>query len=270
MRTSNPAFSNKNAFGVSDWSELGGNAPVATGTDASSKKMTIQGTVNASFILITATIAAAMASWYLIQNSIASVWVLGLGGLVVGLICAAIIYFSPKLAMFLAWPYAIAEGALLGAISLLAEERLAAKIGAAAASGLVFQAVILTFGIFISLLLAYKFRLVRVGGKLKTGIIIATAGVGILYLASFLMSMLGFGSIGLIHSSGPWGIGFSVVVVILASLNLLLDFQFIEDAAEQGAPKHMEWYGAFALLTTLIWLYIEVLRLLAKIAGRKE
>lgn len=270
MRTSNPAFSNKNAFGVSDWSELGGDAAVSTSTESSAGKMTIQGTVNASFILICATIAAAMASWYMIQNSIASVWVMGLGGLAIGFICALIIYFSPKLAMFLAWPYAVAEGALLGAISLIAEERLAAKIGAAAASGLVFQAIILTFGIFISMLLAYKFRLVRVGAKLQTGIIIATAGVGVLYIASMLMSMFGFGSIGFIHSSGPWGIGFSVVVVILATLNLLLDFQFIEDAATQGAPKHMEWYGAFALLTTLIWLYIEVLRLLAKIAGRKE
>lgn len=268
MRTSNPAFSNKNAFGVADWNELGavGAPPEAAGGQ---RRMTVQGTVNASFILITTTIAAAMAAWYVVQNSIASPVVVGLGGLGVGFVCALIMWFSPRSSVALAWPYAIGQGAFLAVLSMFVEHRLAAKIGAAAASGIVFQAIMLTFGIFFSLLIAYKFRIVRVGAGMRAGIIAATGGLCLLYLVNFAMTMFNLGSIGFIHSSGPWGIGFSIVVVILASLNLVLDFQNIEEAAEHNAPKYMEWYCSFALLATLVWLYVEVLRLMAKLADRK-
>lgn len=263
MRTSNPILSS-NAFDVPNWDQLGGPAAAT-----SPRAMTVQGTVNAAFILITLTLGSAIGGWYLVQNSIVSPAAVFIPGLVGGGIAALIMFFSHRSAVFLSPVYAVFKGALLGALSLLVEEQLRRKIGSAA-DGLVFQAVMLTFGIFVSLLLAYKFRLVRVGGTLATCVMVATAGVALLYTASLLMQMFGVGSIRFIHSNSPMGIGFTAVVVVLASLNLVMDFQFVEEAAERGSPKYMEWYAAFGVLATLIWLYIEVLRLLSKIASRKS
>jgi uncharacterized YccA/Bax inhibitor family protein len=133
--------------------------------------------------------------------------------------------------------------------------------------GIAIQALGLTFGIMASLLFCYKSGIIKPTENFRLMILSATAGIAILYLVSFVMSMFG-SSIGFIHSNGLMGIGFSVFVVGIAALNLVLDFDFIEEGAEKGLPKYMEWYGAFSLMVTLVWLYLEILRLLMKIRSR--
>ena len=135
--------------------------------------------------------------------------------------------------------------------------------------GIVLQAVLLTGSILFSLLFAYKSGLIKATENFKLGVTAATGGIFIVYMISFVMSFFGSGLPILdINNSSLMSIGFSLFVVVIASLNLVLDFDFIEQGAEIGAPKYMEWYGAFGLLVTLIWLYIEILRLLAKLRGR--
>jgi uncharacterized YccA/Bax inhibitor family protein len=133
--------------------------------------------------------------------------------------------------------------------------------------GIAAQATFGTLGTLAGLLLAYRTGLIKATENFKLGVFAATAGIALLYLVSFVMSFFGK-SIPFIHSSGTWGIAFSVFVVIIAALNLVLDFDFIENGAEMGAPKYMEWYAAFGLLVTLVWLYIEILRLLSKMRSR--
>jgi uncharacterized YccA/Bax inhibitor family protein len=151
------------------------------------------------------------------------------------------------------------EGLFLGGISAFYEARY---------PGIVIQAVALTFGTAFALLMAYKSRLIRATENFKLGVFAATGGIFLLYLVSMVLGFFGI-RIGFIHDSGPIGIGFSLVVVVIAALNLVLDFDFIEKGAEHGAPKFMEWYGAFGLVVTLVWLYLEILRLLGKLASRK-
>ena len=138
-------------------------------------------------------------------------------------------------------------------------------------TGIVQQAIFLTFGIFTALLFAYKTKLISPSENFKLGIFAATGGIAIVYLVSFIMSFFGGGlSIMNPQNSSMISIGFSLFVVVIASLNLVLDFDFIEQGVERGAPKYMEWYGAFGLLVTLIWLYLEILRLLAKLQSRRN
>jgi uncharacterized YccA/Bax inhibitor family protein len=150
------------------------------------------------------------------------------------------------------------EGLFLGGISAIFEMRY---------PGIVIQAVGLTFGTLAMLLLAYKSGLIKPTENFRLMIFAATGGIALLYLVSFVMNMFGSG-IGFIHSNGLFGIGFSLFVVAIAALNLVLDFDFIEQSAEQGAPKYMEWYVALCLMITLVWLYLEILRLLAKLRSR--
>ena len=135
--------------------------------------------------------------------------------------------------------------------------------------GIVSQAVFLTFGTLGALLMAYRSGLVKATENFKLGVVAATGGIALLYLLSFVLGFFGM-SVPLIHSSGTLGILFSVFVVVIAALNLVLDFDFIETGVERGAPKYMEWYGAFGLLVTLVWLYLEILRLLAKLQSRRN
>ena len=155
--------------------------------------------------------------------------------------------------------YALLEGVVLGTFSALLEMRY---------PGIAIQAVTLTFGVLFALLLAYRSGLVRATENFKLGVFAATGGIAIFYLIEFV---LGFFHVQFttINSSSPIGIGFSFVVVIVAALNLVLDFDFIENGARAGAPKYMEWYGAFGLLVTLVWLYFEILRLLSKMRSRQ-
>ncbi len=182
-------------------------------------------------------------------------------GVISGLIVALVTCFVPKWSPVTAPIYAACEGVFLGAFSAMFEFMY---------PGIVMQAVVATFGTLASLLVAYRLRLVRATENFKLGIIAATGGIMLLYVASFVLSLFGWPTlaINIFSSTGLMSIGFSVFVVIIAALNLVLDFDFIENGCEYGAPKYMEWYAGFGLLVTLIWLYIEIVRLLAKLQSR--
>lgn len=220
--------------------------------------MTLQGTVNKTGLSLLILLAAASFTWQQVtpDEPVSPLLWLGLfGGLVVALATA----FKPAWAPFTTPLYAALEGLFLGGVSGLYELRY---------PGIVMNAVGLTFGCLAALLAAYSSGLVRPSENFKLGIMAATGGVALLYVVSMGLGFFGI-SIPFIHGSGPIGIAFSVFVVALAAMNLVLDFDFIEDGARRGAPKYMEWYGAFSLLVTLVWLYLEILRLLSKLQSRK-
>ena len=178
-------------------------------------------------------------------------------GMGVGFIAAIITIFKPTMASSTAPVYALAQGLFLGGITVMFEAQY---------PGIAIQAIGLTFGTLASLLVCYKTGIIKPTENFRLMIVSATAGIALLYLVNILMTAFGGGSgIGFIHSNGLMGIGFSLFVVGIAALNLVLDFDFIEQGSENGLPKHMEWFGAFSLMVTLVWLYLEILRLLAKI-----
>jgi uncharacterized YccA/Bax inhibitor family protein len=228
--------------------------PRVVGGDA----MTIGGTVNKSFLSIGILIVAASYTWNLGIGD-PQVRTLTMVGVLGGFVLALATTFRQTWAPYTTPAYAALEGLALGGISVGFEARY---------PGLVSQAVFLTFGTLAALLVAYRSGLIRPTENLKLGIVAATGGVMLVYLVSAVMSFFG-ASIPLIHGSGTLGIAFSIVVVCIAALNLVLDFDFIEQGAERGAPKYMEWYAAFGLLVTLVWLYLEMLRLLAKAQERR-
>jgi uncharacterized YccA/Bax inhibitor family protein len=182
-----------------------------------------------------------------------------LGGAIGGFIVAMVTIFKKTWAPVTVPIYALLEGLFLGAISAMFEQMY---------PGIVIQAVGLTFGTLFALLFAYKSGLIKATENFKLGVVAATGAVALIYMASIVLSFFGT-SIPYIHESGTIGILFSLAVVVIAALNLVLDFDFIETGAERGAPKYMEWYGAFGLLVTLIWLYLEMLRLLSKLNSRR-
>jgi uncharacterized YccA/Bax inhibitor family protein len=256
MRTSNPVL-REETFAPANWSGIA--------TQLEPKKagvMTMPGTVAKTGFLLLLCVAAALGAAQLISSSAVNPMVVLLGGGLGGFVLALVISFKPTAAPFLAPLYAILEGAFLGAVSLAVASR------NPAGGAIVLQAVALTFGIFAALLIGYGLGLVRLSGTAMKCVVVATAGVALTYLASFVLSMFGIQILGAIHGSGTIGIVFSLIVVVLASLNLVLDFQFIEGGVQSGAPKHMEWYAGFGLLVTLVWLYLEVLRLLSKLNRR--
>ena len=173
-----------------------------------------------------------------------------MGGAIGGFILAMVTIFKKTWAPVTAPLYALVEGFFLGSISAMYELRF---------DGIVFQAVMLTFGTLFALLMAYRSGLIKATENFKLGVIAATGGIALVYLATIVLGFFGI-NIPLIHESGIVGIGFSLFVIVIAALNLVLDFDFIENGVEQGAPKYMEWYGAFGLMVTLVWLYIEFLR----------
>ena len=216
-----------------------------------SQKMTLEGTVNKTGILLLLCFMTAAVSWN-IPNT-----VLMFTGMGVGFIAAIITIFKPTMASSTAPVYALAQGLFLGGISVMFEAQY---------PGIAIQAIGLTFGTLASLLVCYKTGIIKPTENFRLMIVSATAGIALLYLVNILMTAFGGGSgIGFIHSNGLMGIGFSLFVVGIAALNLVLDFDFIEQGSENGLPKHMEWFGAFSLMVTLVWLYLEILRLLAKI-----
>jgi uncharacterized YccA/Bax inhibitor family protein len=178
----------------------------------------------------------------------------------VGLITAVVICFKQTWAPMLAPVYALAQGLFMGGISAGFEAQY---------PGIVVQAVGGTFGTLFCLLAAYQSGLIKATENFKLGIVAATGGIAMLYLVMFVARLFGFPLFDSLFGSGLIGIGFSVVVVAIAALNLVLDFDFIEQGAERGAPKYLEWYGGFALMVTLVWLYLEILRLLAKLQDRR-
>ena len=217
-------------------------------------KMTLSGTVNKTGVSLLLVIMSAGYTW---GNPSMHIMMLPAG--IIGFILALVTVFKPTLGHITVPAYAVAQGVLLGVISMYFN---------AMYPGIVVQAVFLTFGTLGALLLAYKSGLIAATENFKLGIVAATGGIAILYFINFIMGFFGSG-IGIISSNNNMGILFSGFVVVIAALNLVLDFDFIEEGAEMGAPKYMEWYGAFGLLVTLIWLYLEILRLLAKLQSRR-
>jgi len=248
-RSGNPMF-RSNAF-----------QPDATFDETdSTQRMTLAGAINKTGILLVLCLVSAGYVWNQFFQSSEPPAVNGLMmlGLLGGLAMAIVTIFKRQWAGLTAPAYALLQGLALGGISAMFELQY---------PGIVIQAVGLTFGTLAMLLLAYKTGLIKPTENFRLMIVAATGGIALLYLASFVMGFFG-SSVGFIHSNGLFGIGFSLFVVAIAALNLVLDFDFIEAGAEQGAPKYMEWYGAFSLMVTLVWLYLEILRLLAKLRSR--
>ena len=223
----------------------------STGAVSQSERMTLDGAVNKTAILLSLCFGGAFIGW--------NMPALAMPGLIIGTILAFVTIFrNPAKAGTTAPFYAGFEGIALGGITVFAEAQY---------PGIGIQAIGLTFGILASLLFCYKSGIIKPTENFRLMIFSATMGIALLYLVSFIMSFFGSG-IGFIHSNGLFGIGFSLFVVCIAALNLVLDFDFIEEGAERGLPKYMEWYGAFSLMVTLVWLYIEILRLLMKLRSR--
>ena len=217
--------------------------------------MTIEGTVNRTIILVGILLVAATWSWSLAAAGNPAVGGLVLIGAIGGLVVALATIFKPTWSPVTAPIYAALEGLLLGGVSALLNQQFA---------GIAMQAAALTAGTLLCLLAAYRTGLIRATENFKLGVTAATGAIALLYLSSFVLRLFGI-QMPLLHDSSPLGIGLSLFIVVIAALNLVLDFDFIEQGAEQGLPRYMEWYAGFGLLVTLVWLYLEILRLLAKL-----
>jgi uncharacterized YccA/Bax inhibitor family protein len=228
--------------------------------------MTERGTLNKFFLLFLLVMGTASLTWNAYgQGKDVFPWMIG--GAIGGLIVAIVLAFKPMWATFLAPVYALFEGAFVGGISAFYNFAFKGAATTGTTGGIVMQAVGLTFGVVIAMFLLYRFKVIKATEKFKSIIFTATAGIAVFYLLAMVLRMFHI-DMPLIHSSGTMGIVFSLVVVAIAALNLILDFDMIERGVELGAPKYMEWYGAFGLLVTIVWLYLEILRLLAKLNSR--
>jgi uncharacterized YccA/Bax inhibitor family protein len=226
--------------------------------------MSVRGAINKFGFLMIMVIAGAAYNWHMFeqgQNNM--VTTLMITGIIGGLITALAISFKPNWAGYLAPLYGLLEGLFIGGISAILNAAFAKQY-----PGLIMQAVGLTFGVAIAMFLLYNFRIIKATEKFKSVIIASTLGIGVFYLLTMVFRLFGV-NMPFMYDSSWLSIGISLFVVAIAALNLILDFDMIEKGAEQGAPKFMEWYGAFALLVTLVWLYMEILRLLSKLANNK-
>lgn len=246
-KSSNPALSDR----------IFSKAGFASGAEV----MTLQGTLNKALLMLALVILGAAYTWRIFFESVnpASVvpWMLvgGIGGFITSLV----VIFAPKTSPYTAPVYALLEGIFLGGIS--------AYFASSYGAGIIMQAIGLTLAVFFLMLLAYRSGTIRATGKFKVIVLAATGAIALTYFISFILSFFGI-SLGFIHGSGTFGIIFSLIVVGVAALNIIIDLDFIDRASASGAPKFMEWYGAFGLMVTLIWLYIEILKLLAKLNRR--
>lgn len=239
MRSGNPALSEKTFQQLST---------VSPGEGA----MTVSGTINKTGILFLILLLGATISWY--QPSSVFIW----GGAIGGFILAMVTVFKKEWSPVTAPIYAGLEGLFLGGISVMFET---------AYEGIVYNAIFLTLGIFAAMLVAYRSGWIQVTQKFRMGVAAATGGIFLVYIASFILGFFGI-EMSLVYGSGLMGIGFSLIIVVVASMNLVLDFDMIQRGAEAKAPGYFEWFTAFGLMVTLIWLYIEILRLLAKLQQR--
>ncbi|MBI2273539.1 MAG: Bax inhibitor-1/YccA family protein [Bacteroidetes bacterium] len=225
--------------------------------------MSVRGTLNKFGFLLLMIIAGAAYSWHLFEQAQTGLMnTLMMVGIFGGLITAIAISFKPNWAPYLAPLYGLLEGLFVGAISAILNAAFAEKY-----PGLVMQAVGLTFGVAIAVFLLYNFRVIRATEKFKSVIIAATMGIALFYLLTMILRLFGV-NVSFMYDSSMLSIGISLFVVAIAALNLILDFDMIEQGAERGAPKFMEWFGAFGLMVTLVWLYIEMLKLLSKLGSR--
>ena len=253
-KTSNPVFGN-NIY------------QKARATYAGDEYMTLNGTINKSVLAILFVMAAAFYTWQrffevydplepaLAVGKVTALMAIGgIGGFVVAIITS----FSPKRAALLTPIYAILQGMFLGGLSAMFEAQF---------PGLVMKAVSLTFMVFLSMLFVYRQGIIKVTGKFRKGMMAAMMGLLLFYVASWVAGLIGL-NVSYLHGGGSFGLIFSLIVTGISAFSLLLDFDFIERGAEAGAPKYMEWYGVFGLLVSLIWLYINILRLLSIFARR--
>ena len=234
--------------------------------------MTVSGSALKCLMLLGLVLVTASITWGMMMDALTGsgtsgglAQILMIGGAIGGFIVALIAIFVPKSSPITAPLYAALEGLFLGGISAVFENRFSAD--QPALSGIVFQAVLLTLSIAGTMFALYGLRIIKVTEKLRAGIMIATFGVMVMYLVSFVLSLFGM-PVSFLHSSSLMSIGISGVIIVIAAFNLLLDFDFIERGSQEGLPKWAEWYGAFGLMVTLVWLYLEVLRLLAKLRSR--
>jgi len=245
MRTSNPTLS-PSTFGQ----------PLAAGE----QRMTIQGAVNKTALLLAIVTLTAAFSWNWLAQNPAMAKPLVLGGAIGGFVMALITTFKKDWSAMTAPIYALLQGLFIGAISAIFEAQF---------DGIVLQAAMLTFGTLFALLAAYRSGWIRATEKFKLGVVAATGGIALMYLVTWVLGFFNV-NVSFLTGSGPLSIGISVIVVIVAALNLVLDFDMIEQGAQVGAPKYLEWYAGFSLLVTLVWLYLEILRLLAKLNSRRN
>lgn len=224
--------------------------------------MTVKGTMQKFGFLFLMVLGSSFYSWkeFANQGNVTPLIYVGAFG---GLVVALVIVFKRKWAGYLAPLYALLEGLFIGAISAMYNYAFAET-----APNIIITAVGLTFAVVIAMYLLYSFRVIKVTQKLRSVIITATVGIFIFYLLTWVLQMFGMNNMTFLHEGSTFGIIFSLVVVGIASLNLLLDFDMIEQGAASGQPKYMEWYGAFGLLVTIVWLYLEILRLLSKLNKR--
>jgi uncharacterized YccA/Bax inhibitor family protein len=241
MRSGNPILSNSTFTDV---------------TRGSSRPMTLPGVIHRSILLLLLVAGTSAGVWAAYADSnLSAVYPTMMIGALGGFVVAMVTSFKKDWAAVTSPIYAVLEGLFIGGISLVMERKF---------PGLVQQAVLLTFGVMFALLAAYQSRIIRPSQTFKSVIVGATFGIVVVYLVSMVLQLFFHTEIPLINGSGPMGIAFSLIVVGIAALNLVLDFDFIENGVAAGAPKWMEWYAAFALTVTLVWLYIEILRLLSK------
>lgn len=219
----------------------------------SGEAMTINGTVGKTAFSLLLVVMAASFTWSQTPNP-----AILFGGAIGGFVVALVTIFKKQWAPYTTPLYAALEGLFLGGVSAIYEARF---------PGVVLNAVVLTLGTLAALLMAYRSGVIKATEKFKLGVFAATGGIAVVYVLTMLMGLFGV-QLPYIHESGTIGIAFSAFVVVIAALNLVLDFDFIESGAKQGAPKYMEWFGAFGLLVTLVWLYLEILRLLSKLQSR--
>ncbi|MDR3366194.1 MAG: Bax inhibitor-1/YccA family protein [Prevotellaceae bacterium] len=251
FNSSSPALSNQ----VFEGSR---NASIATDS-----VMTVRGTVHKTLLLLLLAVLGASYTWQVFVNAVtpevapSAVTPYMVGGLIGGLVFALIAIFNPRRSVWAAPLYAVSEGLCLGGLSAMFN---------AQTDGIVLQAIGLTIGVLFVMLLLYRTGAIKVTHKLRSGIIIATASIALFYVATWIASF--FTSVTFLHDASLLSIGISVFIVIVAALNFLLDFDFIDRGAQMAAPKYMEWYGAFGLMLTLVWLYLEILRLLSKLSRR--
>lgn len=241
MKSWNPALSNKTFENL----------------ESTDETMTLSGTVNKAAILLALTLIAAAYTWNVffsggfIDTVMWYLWIGNIGGLAVALVTIFVKTLSPYTAPL----YAVLEGLAIGSISAFFESLF---------PGIAVQSAALTFGTMFCLLLVYWSGLIEATENFKLAVVSATGAICLLYIVNLALMLFGK-QIVFIHDTGIWGIAFSSFVVVIAALNLIMDFDFISKGVENNAPKYMEWYSAFGLLVTLIWLYLEILRLLSKL-----
>jgi uncharacterized YccA/Bax inhibitor family protein len=234
------------------------NSVSVSGADA----MTERGTLNKFFFLSLMVMASASFTWKAVnEGKDVTIWMIG--GAIGGFIVALIIANKREWSSYLAPLYGLLEGVFIGGLSAVVNAAFAKSY-----PGIVMQAVVLTFGAVIAMFLLYRFRIIKATEKFKAVVFTATAGIAIFYLLAMLLRLFHV-DIAFLHEGSVMGIVFSLFVVVIASLNLILDFDMIEQGTAMGAPKYMEWYCAFGLMVTIVWLYVEILRLLTKIASRR-